>query len=152
MEVILLEKIRNLGGIGNKVKVKAGYARNFLFSESKAIPATAANVAKLEATRADLEKAAAEVQKKAEERAKTLDKLEVVIPTKVSEEGKLFGSVATREIMLALKKIGFEVSKKEITLPQGPIHQIGEYDIALLLHSDVTATIKVKIIPDKEKQ
>lgn len=152
MEVILLEKIRNLGGIGDKVKVKAGYARNFLFPQEKATLATAANVAKLESARAGLEKAAAEAFNQAEERARALNNLSVVIPAKVSEEGKLFGSVATREIILALKKLGFEVSKSEISLPQGPIHQIGEYDISLLLHTDVTVTIKLKIVADAEKQ
>jgi len=148
MEVILKEKIRNLGGIGDKVRVRAGYARNFLFPKEKAILATAENMAKLAAARADLEKIAAESLHQAEERARVLDQLVVIIPAKVSEEGKLFGSVAIREIMLALKKLGHEVSKSEIALPQGAIHQIGEYDINLLLHTDVTVTIKVKIVPD----
>ena len=152
MEVILKEKIRNLGGIGDKVRVKSGYARNFLFPQEKAILATAENVAKLEAARADLEKTAAEGLHKATERAKALDKLEVVIPAKVSEEGKLFGSIAIREIVIALKKMGFEVTKSEVSLPQGAIHQIGEYDITLLLHTDVTATIKVKIVAETEKR
>jgi large subunit ribosomal protein L9 len=152
MEVILLEKIRNLGGIGDKVRVKAGYARNFLFPQNKAIFASTENLAKLESMRAELEKAAHEALAKAEERARALNNLELEVPVKASEEGKLFGSVGIREIVLAIKKRGIEVSKSEVSLPQGAIHQIGEYDIVLQLHTDVTATIKIKVVADVEKK
>ena len=152
MEVILLEKVRNLGGIGNKVRVKAGYARNFLFPKNKATFASAENLAKLEAMRAELEQTAAAVLNKAKERAQALDKMELEVAVKASEEGKLFGSVGIREIVIAIKKRGLEITKSEVSLPQGAIHQVGEYDVVLQLHTDVTATVKVKVVADVEKK
>jgi large subunit ribosomal protein L9 len=150
MEVVLLEKVRNLGNIGEKVKIKPGYGRNYLMPYGKAIPATEKNLAEFESRRAELEKNAADGYQAAQARATTLAKLEVVIPVKVSEEGKLFGSVGMREIILALKALGHDINKKEISLPNGAIREIGTYDVSLLLHSDVTAAIKVKIIAEEK--
>lgn len=146
MEVILLEKIRNLGNIGDKVKVKTGYGRNFLIPQGKAVTATAANVEKFTKIRAELEQAAIKVLQEAQERANTMANLVVTIAAKASEEGKLFGSVGTSVIINAIKDAGFEVKKSEINLPEGPMRQIGEYEIALLLHSDVSVPVKVKIV------
>lgn len=146
MEVILLEKIRNLGNIGDKVKVKTGYGRNFLIPEGKAVSATAANVEKFAKMRAELEAAAEKVLQSAQERAAKLANLIVTIEAKASEEGKLFGSIGTGNIVNALADLGFEVKKSEVILPQGQIRQIGEYEINLLLHSDVTQAIKLNVV------
>ncbi|MCL5260558.1 MAG: 50S ribosomal protein L9 [Gammaproteobacteria bacterium] len=151
MEVILLEKIRNFGNIGDKVKVKTGYGRNYLIPQGKAISATLANVEKYAKMKEELALAAKEALRQAEERAAKLAKLEISIPVKATEDGKLFGSVGTSVIAKAIKDAGFEVKKSEISLPQGPMRLVGEYDVALLLHSDVSVTIKVKIVPAEEK-
>jgi large subunit ribosomal protein L9 len=151
MQVILLEKITNLGNLGEQVKVKAGYARNFLLPQGKALPATADNLVKFEKVRAEFEKKAQDILTKAQTRAEALAKLAITIPVNVSEEGKLFGSVNVREIAEALQKAGAEVSKSEINLPEGPIRQIGEYDVSIKLHSDVTVKIKVKIVAEENK-
>jgi large subunit ribosomal protein L9 len=147
MEVILLEKIRNLGGIGDTAKVKRGYWRNYLFPQGKAIMATKENIAKLETMRSELEAKAQATVDKASQRAKQIENLLLTIPAKVSEEGKLFGSVNIREIVLAASAAGVELHKNEVSMPQGPIHQIGEYDIHIHLHSDVNTLIKVKVVP-----
>jgi large subunit ribosomal protein L9 len=146
MEVILLEKIRNLGNIGDQVKVKTGYGRNYLLPEGKAVSATSANIEKFAKMRAELEQAAAKTLQEAKDRAAKITGLIITVEAKASEEGKLFGSIGTSIIVNAIKDAGFEVKKSEISLPQGPIHQVGEYDIDLILHSDVTATIKLKVV------
>lgn len=148
MQVILLEKVRNLGNIGDQVNVKAGYGRNYLIPTEKATQATKANLIEFESRRADLEKSAADKLKEAQQRAAKLADLNVVISVKVSEEGKLFGSVGLREITNALKKLGHEIHKNELSLPQGPIRQIGEHEVSLLLHSDVTLPITIKVVAE----
>lgn len=147
MEIILLEKVKNLGGIGDKVKVKAGYWRNYLLPKGKAIMANVKNLAKLESMRAGLEAKAQKDLLQAQERAAKITALALVVPAKASEEGKLFGSVNVREIVLAAKQAGVELSKSEVSLPQGAIRQVGEYDVNVHLHTDVNAAIKIKVVP-----
>jgi large subunit ribosomal protein L9 len=149
VEVILLEKIRNLGALGDKVKVKSGYGRNYLVPQGKAVFATAENMAKFELRRAALEKAAAEHIKEAEVRKQALVALQVVtIPAKSGEEGKLFGSIGTRDIAAAITKAGVAIDKSEIHLPNGVLRQTGEYDVEVELHSEVIAVIKVSVVPE----
>lgn len=149
MEVILLEKVRNLGALGDKVKVKAGYGRNFLIPQGKAVYATENNLAKFQARRADLEKAAAEGIKAAEARKQAVVALGVItLSVKAGDEGKLFGSVGTRDLAAAFAKAGVEVSKSEIHLPSGVLRQTGEYDIEVEFHSDVVATVKFNLVPE----
>jgi len=146
MEIILLEKITNLGNLGDKVNVKSGYARNFLLPQGKATMATAENVAAFEARRAELEKQAAEKKAYAESRAAELAELEVTITATAGDEGKLFGSIGTHDIADALTASGVEVAKSEVRLPNGTIRQVGEYDVAVHLHSDVEATVRVVVV------
>jgi len=146
MEVILLEKIRNLGNIGDKATVKAGYARNYLVPYGKAVVATEANLVKFAKMRDELEKNAAEALKFAQERATKLENAVITIPMKATEEGKLFGSVNTSTIANALQEAGFDVKRSEISMPQGPIRQVSENEITLLLHTDVTVKIKVNVV------
>lgn len=149
MEVILLEKIRNLGSLGDKVKVAPGYGRNFLIPQGKATSATAENSKKFEARRAELEKAAAEAIQIAQARQQALAELPVVkILVKAGEEGKLFGSVGTRDIAEAVTKAGVEISKSEVILPTGVLRQVGEYELEIEVHGDVMATVKVSIIAE----
>lgn len=149
MEVILLEKVRNLGALGDKVKVKSGFARNFLVPQGKAVYANAANLAKFEQRRAELEKIAAERHQNAEQRQAKLNALETLaITMKAGDGGKLFGSVGVRDITDLLNKHGAEVEKREIRLPEGTLRMVGEYDISVELDSDITATVKVKIVPE----
>lgn len=148
MEIIILEKIRNLGSIGEKVSVKAGHARNYLIPYGKAVMATIANLEKFAKIRAELEKNAVEILALAQERAEKLTGTVVTISSKASEEGKLFGSISASTIASSLNDIGFDVKKSEISMPQGPIRQAGEYDVVLLLHTDVIAKIKVVITAD----
>ena len=146
MEVILLEKIANLGNLGDKVNVKAGYGRNYLLPQRKAAAATAENVAAFEVRRVELEKAAAEKKASAESRAAQLAELEVTITATAGDEGKLFGSIGTHDIADALTASGVEVSKAEVRLPNGTIRQVGEFDVAVHLHTDVEATVKVVVV------
>ena len=148
MEVILLEKISNLGDIGDQVSVKSGFARNFLLPQGKAIMANPENIAIFEKRRAELEAKAVELLAIANARAEKLNKLNINIPMRVGDEGKLFGSVGAREIAAAIKAAGEEVDKKEIILLEGPIHQVGEYEINLQLHLDVVVPIKINIVPE----
>lgn len=149
MEIILLEKIRNVGVLGDKVKVKSGYARNYLVPEGKAVYATEENTKKFEARRAELQKAASVGLEAAQKREAALTALGVInIPAKAGEEGKLFGSIGTRDIAAAITKIGVEVAKSEIHLPMGTLRQIGEYEIEIELHSDVVTVVKVNIVPE----
>jgi len=148
MEVILLEKVANLGDLGDKVTVKSGYGRNFLFPFSKAVPATAANVAEFEARRHELEKVAAEKKGKADKRAEALAVLELTITANAGEGGKLFGSIGTRDLAEAITAAGVAVEKSEIRLPNGVIRQIGEFDVNVHLYTDVTATVKVAVVPE----
>lgn len=149
MEIILLDKIANLGGLGDKVTVKSGYARNFLFPQGKAVPATKVNVEKFEARRAELEAKIAEQHAAAQARADKITALgEVTIASPAGDEGKLFGSVGTRDIAAAITAAGVEVTKSEVKLPVGTLRETGEFEIDLQIHSDVTATIKLIIIQE----
>ena len=145
MEVILLEKIDNLGNLGERVKVKAGYGRNYLLPQGKAAPATAENIAESEARRAELEKAAAESLAAAEARRDSLTDMVITIAAKAGEEGKLFGSIGTSDIAEAINAAGVEVDRHEVRLPSGAFRQTGEYDVDLHLHTDVNATVKLVI-------
>ncbi|MGB0204478.1 MAG: 50S ribosomal protein L9 [Neptuniibacter sp.] len=146
MEVILLEKIGKLGNLGDKVSVKSGFGRNYLVPQGKAVPATEANVAKFEERRAELEAAAAEKLATATARAEGLNEKEVTITAKCGDEGKLFGSIGTRDIADAITAAGAEVSKSEVRLPEGALRSIGEFDIAIQLHPEVTATVKLAVV------
>lgn len=149
MEVILLEKVGKLGTIGDKVNVKAGYGRNYLVPMSKAVFATAANLAAFEARRAELEAAAAEQRTAAEARGAQLAGLETItIAANAGDEGKLFGSIGTQDIADALTAAGAEVVKSEVKLPEGALREIGEYDIDIQLHSDVTQVIKLAVVAE----
>lgn len=149
MEVILLERVVNLGNLGSKVKVKNGFARNFLIPQGKAIRATTQNIVSFEERRAELEKKEAILLGQAQERAKTLTGLTVQIHARASDEGKLFGSVSTREIAHALMELGHEVHRSAIILPEGVLRSVGEYEIALHLHSDVHQNILVNVQAEK---
>lgn len=143
MEVILLEKVENLGNLGDKVKVRAGYGRNFLVPTGKATPATEENVAAFEARRAELEKQAAEALAAAETRRDALKDMVVTIKSKAGDEGKLFGSIGASDIADAVVAAGVDVERKEVRLPEGPLRMTGEYEISFHLHTDVDASIKV---------
>lgn len=145
MNVILLEKVHNLGNLGDTVKVKAGYGRNYLIPKGIATPATEENIAKFEARRAELEAQAADKLGAAEARRDAISKLSISLTRKAGDEGKLFGSVGTTDIAQAITEAGVEVAKREIRLPNGPIRQVGEHTLAIELHGDVVAEIVVNI-------
>ncbi|MFC4655476.1 MULTISPECIES: 50S ribosomal protein L9 [Rheinheimera] len=149
MDIILLDKVANLGGLGDKVVVKSGYARNFLFPQGKAVPATKANIEKFEARRAELEAKLAANLTAAQARAEKLAALtDVTVASKAGDEGKLFGSVGTRDIADAVTAAGVEVSKAEVKLPNGALREVGEFDIDLQLHAEVTVTIKLVVVAE----
>lgn len=148
MQIILREKIRKLGDLGDQVNVKPGYARNFLIPQRKAMMATRANLAKFEAERAELERRAAEVLAAAQERAEKLKDMVITIAANAGEGGKLFGSVGTRDISEAILKNGVEMDKHEVRMPHGVIREIGEYEIDLHLHTDLNVTVKVNVVPE----
>ena len=150
MEVILFEKIDRLGGIGDLVNVKAGFARNYLLPQGKAKAATEENKAEIETRRAEFEKTAAEALSLAEKRREQIEALAISITAKSGTEGKLFGSIGNIDIAGALTEAGVEVEKREVRLPEGPIRQAGEYEITLHLHSDIDAVVKVSIIGEEE--
>ncbi|MDH5391563.1 MAG: 50S ribosomal protein L9 [Gammaproteobacteria bacterium] len=152
MEVILLEKVDRLGGLGDKVNVKSGFARNFLLPQGKATAATAENLAAFEARRAELEKQAAEALSAAEARKAKLDGLETTITVRAGNEGKLFGSVGTVDIAEHVTAQGIELAKREIRLPHGAIRQAGEYDIAIHLLTDVDATLKLTVVGQEDEE
>ena len=148
MDVILLQRIKNLGALGDKVSVKSGYGRNFLIPQGKAVSATEANTASFEARRAELERQEAEVLASAQQRAEQLGEVNVVITAKSGDEGKLFGSVGTRDIAEALTAAGLDVDKTEVRLPNGALRNVGEYNIAVQLHHDVMAEVLVTIVAE----
>jgi large subunit ribosomal protein L9 len=149
MEVILLENVGSLGSLGDKVAVKAGYGRNFLIPQGKAVPATEENVAVFEARRAELEAAAAATLDAAQKRATAIEALErIEIAATAGDEGKLFGSVGTRDIADTIAQAGVEVDKSEVRLPEGVIRETGEYQVMLQVHGEVTATITVVVVPE----
>lgn len=146
MEVILLEKVGNLGTVGDRVTIKAGFGRNYLLPQGKAIPATEANIAEFEARRAELEAAAADKRTAAEGRAKLLEELgSITIKANAGDEGKLFGSIGTRDIAEALTAAGIQVAKSEVKLPQGTLREVGEFDVDIQLYVDVTQVVKLVI-------
>ncbi len=146
MNVILLEKVQNLGAMGDQVKVRGGFGRNFLIPQGKAVPATASNVASFNEKRAELEAKAAEKLSAAQARAEALTALNIEIAGKAGDEGKLFGSIGTRDIAEAVSAAGVELAKIEVSLPEGPIRNVGDFEIALQLHADVSATVKVTVV------
>lgn len=146
MEVILLEKVGRMGNVGDKVNVKSGYARNFLFPYAKAIPATRENLADFEARKAELLNVAAEKHAIALARAEKLNGVLITIEANAGDEGRLFGSVGTRDIADALTAAGHKVEKSEVLLPEGALRTTGEFGIALLLGSEVSAGIKLQVV------
>ena len=146
MQIILLEKVVNLGNLGDIVKVKDGYARNFLIPQGKAKRATETNLKAFEAKRAELEKAQAEQLAQAQERGAKLEGLMVQISQKAGVDGRLFGSVTNYDIVEALQKQGFEVERSQVRMPTGALKQVGEYPIQIALHTDVVVTITVSVI------
>ncbi|WP_269533796.1 50S ribosomal protein L9 [Chitinimonas sp. BJYL2] len=146
MQIILLEKVANLGTLGDIVKVKDGYARNFLIPQGKAKRATDANLKQFEVRRAELEKQQAEILAGAQARAEKLVEFAVTIAQKAGVDGRLFGSITTQDIAEAVTAAGVAIEKREVRLPEGPLKAIGEYDIALALHHDVVTNIKVTVV------
>jgi large subunit ribosomal protein L9 len=148
MELILLQKVTNLGNLGDKVNVKPGYGRNYLVPQGKAVPATAANLAEFEARRAEYEAKARDALSAAEARKARLEGAVVTIHANASTEGKLYGSVGPREIAEALTKAGTEVSKSEVVLGEGAFRNVGEYEVVVHLHADVEAPVKVNVVAE----
>ena len=148
MNIILLERVRNLGDLGQEVSVAPGYGRNFLIPQGKAVRATDENRSRFETQRADLEQVANDRLKSAQDRAAKLVGAAISLAARASEEGRLYGSIGTREIADALTERVLEVSKAEVRMPEGAIRQVGEYDIEIGLHTDVVVTVKVTVIPE----
>jgi large subunit ribosomal protein L9 len=148
MQLILLEKVQNLGELGDRVNVKPGFGRNFLVPHGKAAPATEKNIAHFEARRAELEKADQGRLLLAQGRSGTLNGVIITLTANASDEGKLYGSIGPREIAEALEQLGHEVSKSEVILGEGPIRQTGEFRVTLNLHSDIETTITVIVNPE----
>ncbi len=148
MQVILLEKVGKLGGLGDQVNVKSGFGRNFLFPQGKAVPATKANIVSFEARRAELEAAAAAKLGGAEARAEKIAATAVTIEANAGDEGKLFGSIGARDIAAAITAAGAEVNKSEVRLPHGPLREVGEFEVTVQVHSDVKAVVTVTIVAE----
>ena len=149
MEVILLQKVANLGNIGDRVKVRSGYGRNFLLPEGKATLATADNVARFEARRAELERLAREHLTSAQDRAEALKEFKLTIHAKAGTEGKLFGSIGTADIAEASTREGFKVERSEVRLPAGPLRMVGEHTVSVHLHADVDVPLHVTIVAEE---
>jgi large subunit ribosomal protein L9 len=148
MDIILLEKIDNLGAMGDQVKVKPGYGRNYLVPKGKAKPATPENIAAFEAMRTELEKASADALVAAEARGRELADMHITIAANAGDEGKLFGSVGTADIAAAITAAGVNVERHEVRLPEGVFRQLGDYEVQLHLHADVNATVKLSIVAE----
>lgn len=148
MELILLEKVQKLGDLGDKVKVKPGYGRNYLVPSGKAVPATKANIEQFEARRAELEKLALAKLSTAEERCGALEGFEITLAANAGEEGKLYGSIGPREIADAVSKQGIAIEKSEVIMGEGPIRYTGEHEVLIHLHADVETVIKVTVDPE----
>ena len=148
MELILLQKVTNLGNLGDKVNVKPGYGRNFLVPQGKAVPATAANVSMFEAKRAEYQAKADAVLADAQKRLADLEGAEVTIAANASTEGKLFGSVTTRDIAEALTAAGHKVEKSEVVMGEGPIRRTGEFEVSVNLHAEVHTKVKVHVVAE----
>jgi large subunit ribosomal protein L9 len=149
VEVILLEKVQKLGNLGDKVRVRAGYGRNFLLPQGKAVPATEANLAEFEARREELERAANERLAAAQARRDALADVVADFPVNVSPEGKLYGSIGAREISDKLTEMGNAVAKSEVLMGDGPLRQTGEFEVELQLHADIVTILKVVIRPEE---
>jgi large subunit ribosomal protein L9 len=149
MEIILLQKVANLGNIGDRVKVKSGYGRNFLLPQGKATLATADNIAKFETRRAEFEKVAREELTGAQARAEKLQGAKITLTAKAGGEGKLFGSVGTADVAEALRQQGHAVERSEVRLPHGPIRQAGDHVVQVHLHTDVTVDVALAIVPEE---
>ena len=149
MDVILLQKVANLGNIGDRVKVRSGYGRNFLLPGGKATLATPDNVSRFEARRDELEKAAREHLTSAQDRATALKDFKLVITSKAGTEGKLFGSIGTSDIAEALGKQGFKVERSEVRMPNGPLRMVGDHSIGLHLHADIDVPLAVSIVAEE---
>ncbi len=149
MQVILLEKIANLGDLGDQVSVKSGYGRNYLVPQNKAVPATAENIAQFEERRAELERTSNERLGEAQSRADKISGAQVTITSKAGEEGKLFGSITVRDIAEAAGRRDIRLDKSEILLPDGPLRTLGEFDVDTKLHPEVIATLKVTVIAEQ---
>lgn len=149
MELILLEKVRGLGAIGDKVKVKPGYGRNYLVPQGKAVAATAANLADFEKRRAEYEARSNELLSTAEARKAKLENAAITITANASPEGKLYGSVGPRDIAEAFSAQGLELEKSEVILGEGPLRNVGEYEVQIALHADVQTTVKVAIVAEQ---
>ena len=147
MNIILLEKVKNLGAPGAQVKVRGGYGRNFLIPQGKAVSATKENVVIFNEKKAELEAAAAEKLTAAEARSEKLQALNVQISSKSGDEGKLYGSISARDIAIAVTEAGVEIAKHEVKLPEGPLRNLGDVEITLQLHPDVNAVINISVIP-----
>jgi large subunit ribosomal protein L9 len=149
MEVILLQSIGNLGELGDKVDVKAGFGRNYLIPQGMAVPATGDNIAQFEARRAELEASAAQSLAAARARADAINALGLIsIPANAGVEGRLFGSVGTRDIAAAITAAGCEVDKSEIRLAEGSLRELGEYEIAIQVHGEISAAVAVAVVPE----
>jgi large subunit ribosomal protein L9 len=148
MKLILLQKVTNLGGLGDQVSVKPGYGRNFLVPQGKAVPATATNVAEFEARRAEYEARARELSAGAESRRDRLEGASVTIAANASTEGKLYGSVGPRDIAEAFTAAGLPLEKSEVVMGEGPLRRTGEYEIVVRLHADIEASVKVIVVPE----
>lgn len=146
MEVILLEKVRNLGSLGDKVQVKSGYGRNYLIPQNKAVYATEKSIELFEKRRAELEKNAQQSLSAAEQRAAKLNDVTLTIKAMASDEGKLYGSVGVTEIKDALVERNIEINKREIVLPEGPLHSVGNFVVEIHVHSDVIANLQIEVI------
>ena len=145
MEIILLENVANLGGLGDRVNVKPGYGRNYLVPHGKAVPATAINIAEFESRRAELQKEADAQRHAAETRAAGINALSIRILANAGEEGKLFGSVTVRDIADEATAAGVEIDSSEIRLPSGPLREVGEYQVEVYLHPEVSAHVSVAV-------
>ncbi len=148
MEVILLEKVGKVGGLGSKVNVKAGHARNYLLPQGKAVIASEANIKEFEARRADLEKTAQEKLDAAQDRANKINELELTVTTSAGDEGKLFGSVGQRDVADLVTAAGIELAKHEVRMPTGPIRIVGEYNIDVQLHAEVHAQLHLIVVAE----
>jgi len=148
MEIILLEKIKRLGNLGNKVTVKSGHARNYLIPQGKAVPATSENIAEFEQRRDEFERAETDVLVSAQQRATQLREIIVEIAGKVGLEGKLFGSVTAADIAQAISNGGIKIAKSEIRLSDGPIRHVGDYEVAVHLHPEVDAFVTVQVVAE----
>jgi large subunit ribosomal protein L9 len=149
MEVILLQKVANLGNIGDRVKVRSGYGRNFLLPEGKATLATPDNVARFEARRAELERVAREHLTSATDRAEALKAFKLTIRAKAGTEGKLFGSIGTADIAEASTREGFKVERSEVRLPSGPLRMVGEHTVSVHLHADIDVPLHITIVAEE---